>query len=170
MIRRLALASALFVAVGSAAPSMAVAGSNTSNLDISASVPSSCTISTVGLTFDSYSYASGLDTDGVGTVSTNCTVNTTAVIKLDQGNNFATNSSNTAPLRRLKNTDTTNYLNYTLYQNSAKTTIWGDSTNTGVTLSGDGSDGPTTVYGRIPGGQSVPAGSYSDTVTATVTF
>lgn len=168
MMRRLALASALFVAVGSAAPSMAVAGSNTSNLEISASVPSSCTISTLGLTFDSYSYASGFPADGAGTVLTNCTRNTNAVITLDQGNNFATNSSNEAPLRRLKNTDTTNYLNYTLYQNSAMTTIWGNSTNTGVTSSNESTS--TGVYGRIPAGQNVPAGSYSDTVTATVTF
>lgn len=93
-----------------------------------------------------------------------------AVITLGQGSYRATNSSDTAPLRRLKNAMTTNYLNYNLYQNTGKTAIWGNSTNTGVNFTGNGSEQSTSVYGEIPLGQTAPSGDYTDTVTATVTF
>jgi spore coat protein U-like protein len=168
MMRRLALASALFVAVGSAAPSMAVADFNNSNLQISASVPNSCTISTTALNFGPYN--SGTVTSVTGTVSTNCTMNAVAVITLGQGFYSATGSSNEVPLRRLQNGASANYLNYNLYQNSGKTTIWGNSTSTGVTVTGTGTEESTSVYGEIPAGQSVPAGSYTDNVIATVTY
>jgi|LakMenE01Jun11ns_1017448.scaffolds.fasta_scaffold9950643_1 spore coat protein U-like protein len=168
MIRRFALASALFVAVGSAAPSMAVADFNNSNLQISASVPNSCTISTTALNFGPYN--SGTVTSVTGTVSTNCTMNAVAVITLGQGFYSATGSSLEEPLRRLQNGASANYLNYNLYQNSGKTTIWGNSTSTGVTVTGTGTEESTSVYGEIPAGQSVPAGSYTDNVIATVTY
>ena len=168
MMRRLALASALFVAVGSAAPSMAVAGTADSNFQISASVPSSCTISAYGMNFGAYSPTTGSRV--TGTVKTNCTSGASPVITLSQGFNPATGSSDTAPSRRLKNAGSDNYLSYTLYQDYEKTAIWGNSTSTGVTVTGNGSDKSTSVYGETPGGQSVPPGSYTDVVTATVTY
>ena len=168
MMRRLALASALFVAVGSAAPSMAVAGTASSVIDISASVPMNCTISAYGMNFGAYSPTTGSRV--TGTVKTNCTVNASAVITLSQGYYAATGTSDTAPLRRLGNADNTNHLSYTLYKDYEKTAIWGNSTSTGVTVTGNGTDKSTSVYGETPAGQTVPAGSYTDTVTATVTF
>ena len=168
MMRRLALASALFVAVGSAAPSMAVAGTATTNLQISSTVPTSCSISTTPLSFGIYN--SGLGTTGTGTVTTNCTVNTNVLITLGQGNNSATNSSDTAPLRRLKNGNA-NYFNYTLYLNSGMTAIWTNSTTNGyATVASSGTAQSTSVYGLIPQSQNVPAGDYSDSVIATVTY
>jgi spore coat protein U-like protein len=170
MIRRLALASALFVAVGSAAPSMAVADSNTSNLDISASVQNNCTISAAALSFGTYSPAASKSV--TGTVKTNCTVNANAVITLSQGNNSATGSSDELPLRRLKNGGSDNYLNYNLYKDNGKTMIWPNSDSNGNALGiyGYGTEQSTSVYGEIPAGQTAPAGDYSDTVTATVTY
>jgi len=170
MMRRLALASALFVAVGSAAPSMAVAGSNPSNLDISASVTNNCTISTAALDFGTYNPGTG--TSVTGTVTTNCTVNAIALITLDQGFNPATGSSNEVPLRRLKNGGSNNYLSYNLYKDDAKTMTWGNSTSnsSAAGIFGNGAEKSTTVYGKIPAGQNVPSGSYTDTVTATVTY
>ena len=168
MIRRFALASALFVAVGSAAPSMAAEGSSTSSIDMSVSVSNNCTISTPSLDFGTYNPAASKNV--TGTVKTNCTVAANAVITLDQGSYRATNSSDTAPLRRLKNNGSNHYLSYTLYQNSGKTTIWGNSTGTGVNVLGNGSEQSASVYGEIPTGQTVPAGYYLDVVTATVTY
>jgi spore coat protein U-like protein len=169
MMRRLALASALFVAVGSAAPSMAVAGTASSNIQISSSVANSCTISAAALNFGSYNQTTASLV--TGTVTTNCTSGASATITLNQGNNPVLNSNDEAPLRRLSNTaDAANSLNYTLYQNSGRTNVWGNSTNTGVTVIGTSSNVSTSVYGVIPAGQNVPAGSYTDTVTATVTY
>ncbi|MDB9448177.1 hypothetical protein [Anabaena sp. CS-542/02] len=52
MIRRFALASAILIAAGSAAPAMA--DTATSNINLSATVPVSCTISTSRLAFGAY--------------------------------------------------------------------------------------------------------------------
>jgi spore coat protein U-like protein len=103
-------------------------------------------------------------------VKTNCTLAANAVITLGQGNNSATNSYNEIPLRRLRNGGSNYYLSYYLYQNSGKTTIWGNSTDTAVTVTGTGIDKSTSVYGVIPAGQSIPSGSYTDTVTALVMY
>jgi spore coat protein U-like protein len=69
-------------------------------------------------------------------------------------------------------------LQYNLYTDSARMTVWGDGSGGSQTLSdsvtivllgGTSNDHP--VYGRIPRGQtSLPPGAYSDTVTVTVTY
>lgn len=60
---------------------------------------------------------------------------------------------------------------YQLYSNAAYTTNWGNTVGSD-TVPGTGSGGPVvlTVYGRVPP-QATPApGTYSDTVTVTVTY
>ncbi|MBS3027993.1 MAG: spore coat U domain-containing protein [Dolichospermum sp. DET66] len=162
MMRRLALASALFVAVGSAAPSMAVADTATSNLSISSNVPSNCTISTSALNFGSYDPGTGSSV--TGTVTTNCTVLANAVITLSLGV-YPEQSQ-----RRLKHSYADFHLNYALYQDNQKTTTWGNSSSTGVDITGEGFDKSKSVYGVIPAGQTVASGNYYDTVVATITF
>ena len=173
MMRRLALASALFVAVGSAAPSMAVADTATTDIGISASVPNNCTISTSSVSFDTYdpidvNAISGSALYGTGLVRTTCTRGASATITLSQGNNADNGSTDASPSRRLA--AGANRLNYYLYRNSGRTTVWGNTTGTGLAPTADGTAQDSTVYGQIPAGQNVPAGSYSDTVTATVTY
>jgi spore coat protein U-like protein len=66
-----------------------------------------------------------------------------------------------------------NLLNYNLYTTTARTTVWGNGTaGTGVLAgTGTGIVQAVTVYGRVASGQtSVPAGSYVDTVSVTVTY
>ncbi|KCZ59657.1 hypothetical protein HY30_13710 [Hyphomonas chukchiensis] len=69
-------------------------------------------------------------------------------------------------------TDGSNTLSYNLYTNSGYGTVWGDGTggSSDVTGTGSGSVQDLTVYGRMPAGQGEPAGDYSDTVTATITY
>ena len=171
MMRRLALASALFVAVGSAAPSMAVAGSATSNLDISASVPANCTISTAAVTFGNYDPILTNKTQaltGSGTVIATCTASTGATIKLGQGSNPSSTSSDGNPIRSLAFNGYK--LGYYLYQDSNRTTIWGNTAGTGLAYTGNGSSANLSVYGKIPEDQQVPAGSYTDIVLATILY
>lgn len=71
-------------------------------------------------------------------------------------------------------------LDYNLYIDSGYASVWGNGTGGSQTvtqaLAGSllGNCQPSvtnhTVYGRIPGSQNVPAGSYSDAITVTVTF
>ncbi len=61
--------------------------------------------------------------------------------------------------------------NYALFSDSAYSVNWGQTPGTD-TVAGNGSGSATqiTVYGQIAAGQYVTPGSYSDTVTATVSY
>jgi spore coat protein U-like protein len=62
-------------------------------------------------------------------------------------------------------------INYSLYTDSGRTTVWGNTigTNT-VAGTGSGSSQGLTVFGRIPP-QTTPApATYSDSIIATVTY
>ena len=88
---------------------------------------------------------------------------------MGQGSNANTGSTDAAPIRRLKDGGT-DYLSYQLYSDNGYSTVWGNTAGTSVAHTGTGTQTALTVYGSIAAGQSVPAGSYSDTVVATVTF
>lgn len=104
------------------------------------------------------------DLDSTNTVTVTCTDGTDYDIGLDAG----TGSGATVATRKL--TSSGNTLDYTLYQDAPRTTVWGDTVSTD-TVSGTASALPAihTVYGRIGNGQNVPGGVYSDTITITVT-
>lgn len=72
-----------------------------------------------------------------------------------------------------------NHLNYDLYTNSTRTTIWGDGTGSTQVVADSltvpalfgTSNKDNTVYGRIPGSQSTTrTGSYNDSITVTITY
>ena len=58
---------------------------------------------------------------------------------------------------------------YSIYREAARTTVWGTGTDATVAGVGSGAAQTLTAYGRMPV-QNVPAGTYSDSVTVTVTF
>jgi spore coat protein U-like protein len=148
------------------------AGTATSNLSVTTSVAANCTITTSAVGFGAYdpvvtNNASALQ--GTGTVTVTCTSGSAGTITLGQGISANTGSSDTAPLRRMLS-GTTNYLSYSLYSDTGRTTVWGNTAGTGVVRTGTGAADAVTVYGSVAPGQNVPAGSYTDTVVATVTF
>ncbi|MBD2131755.1 spore coat protein U domain-containing protein [Sphaerospermopsis sp. FACHB-1094] len=168
MIRRFALASAILITAGYAAPAMA--GTATSDINVSATVISNCSISTTPLAFGDYDPLVTHATthlDATATVTTTCSNGRGTYIRLGQGANAATGSTNVSPGRRLKNSGN-GYINYNIYQNSARTTNWGNTVDTSPNVTGTGSAQVTTIYGRIPAGQAADATTYSDTVVATV--
>lgn len=146
----------------------ASAATATANLSVSATVTNNCTISTAALAFGSYDPVAAnasTDLDGTGTVVVACTKGSTATIGLGLG----ANASGTT--RRMTD-GSSNFLNYELYQDSSRSTVWSD-TGAGL-LSPVAAPSKAarnfTVYGRVASNQDVPAGSYSDTVVATVNF
>lgn len=149
----------------------ALAGTDTSNLAVSATVTASCTIdASAGLAFGNYDPVVTNRTDNLdetGTISTTCTNGSTAVVTLNQGANPGADSSDAQPARRMV-AGTTNFLSYSLYTNEDHSTVW-DNVN-GNPVTGDGTAVSTTVYGSIPAGQNVAAATYNDTVLATITF
>jgi spore coat protein U-like protein len=61
-------------------------------------------------------------------------------------------------------------LGYNLYRNAARTEVWGDGTPGTFTVLGQRGTRTLAIYGRIFPGQPAAAGSYADTVVATLDF
>ena len=62
-------------------------------------------------------------------------------------------------------------LNYALYQDVGRATLWGQTIGTDtVAGTGSGATQTLTVYGRIPALQGSAAGAYTDTITVTLTY
>jgi len=162
-----AAVSGMALAIATFAPA-ASAATATENLGVSATVANNCTISTSAVAFGAYdpvgAHASA-NLDGTGTVTVACTKGASATIGLGLGANASGST------RRMTD-GSSNYLTYELYQDAGRTTVWSDS--------GSGLLSPAaapsvaarnfTVYGRVASSQDVPAGTYSDTVVATVNF
>jgi spore coat protein U-like protein len=165
----LVLASAGLTVISS--DSSVVAATATANLPVSVVVGNNCTITSTAVTFPNYdpivTHATNPDDSTAGAVTVTCTKGTVANIGLGLGANANVNQ------RRMKDGGT-NYINYELYQNVGRTTVWGNASGSWFTptpaAAPDKNPRTFTVYGRIPGNQDVPAGTYNDTVVATVNF
>lgn len=130
---------------------------------VAITVLSSCTIAVSNLTFGNYS-VSALNVNT--SVNVTCTNSTPYKVGLDAGSGTGA----TVSLRKLTS-GASNTLNYSLYQDAAKTIVWGKTAGTD-TVSGTGTGYPQsiTVYGNIPANQVAAYGAYSDTIVATVYF
>jgi spore coat protein U domain-containing protein, fimbrial subunit CupE1/2/3/6 len=127
-----------------------------------------CTITTTAVSFGSYNVFAGSADDATGQITYRCTTPRPPVvtIHLDKGG-----SPSFSPRQMRRGSET---LNYNLYLDSTRSTIWGDGT--GGTQTYSRANPPifqnvsVSVFGRIPAGQDVSAGTYSATVTATIFF
>jgi spore coat protein U-like protein len=149
------------------------AGSASANLAVSASVANNCTISTTAVSFGTYDPLSAVDTDSTGSVTITCTKGTSATIALDTG-------AHASGATRRMDDGSGNVLSYELYHpanlnpgaGAAYTTVWGAAGGNLFAPAAAPSKASRTftVSGRIAAGQDVAAGSYTDTVQATVNF
>lgn len=134
----------------------------------SADVPGLCTISTAtDLDFGSNPGTLASNHDSTSAISMACRLRSAWNVGLNNGINAS------GSVRRMRLNATSNYVNYELYRDSGRTARWGHTINTD-TYSGtsNATTSTLTVYGRVPGSpvQSVPAGTYNDIVTVTVTY
>jgi spore coat protein U-like protein len=161
--RWLAAGAALLLVVGLAAP--AAAASATANLSVSATVIATCTIQDATLNFGNYDPLSAVATDGSATLTYRCTRGTSPTIGLALGGNAS------GTTRRMKDAGT-NYLTYELYKEGTRINVWGNSGTDLVSPGATASSGnqSVSVYGRVTASQDVPAGTYTDTVVATINF
>jgi spore coat protein U domain-containing protein, fimbrial subunit CupE1/2/3/6 len=168
MFLGMAGAAAAVALVFTAFSAPASAATATANLSVSATVTNNCTISTGALGFGSYDPVvanASTNLDGTGTVSVACTKGTTATVGLGLGSNASGST------RRMSDGGG-NFLTYELYQDSGHTTVWGNA-GAGLLSPAAAPSKATrnfTVYGQVASNQDVLAGSYSDTVVATVNF
>ncbi len=159
--RRLAAALTLVLAASGAAT--ARAASETATLTASVEVVSTCTVSDAELDFGTYVAGQQADLEASAVIEVaECPV-ASVRIELDGG------GSGNVRKRQLRDGQG-NTLAYQLYADAGMRTVFGEGRN-GRTLQLDAQGaGRVHVYGRIPGGQVVPEGSYSDTVRITMSF
>jgi spore coat protein U-like protein len=120
-----------------------------------------CSISTSSVLFGNYD-AYGTFVDSAGNVRVGCLI-ANVTVDLSRGN---------APSFARYMVSGIEHLDYNLYLDAARTTIWGDNTGGSSHFSDfllfRNVDIP--IYGRIPAPQDVKAGVYADSITATVNF
>ena len=143
----------------------ATAETKFTTLLVQSSVAPNCRVAVSDLSFAAYDplvihASSGLDASAILTVT--CTKGISVNVLVNDG------SHESAGIRRMASGSQN--LSYELYRDASRSSRW--ERGNALALRAEGVFTPTRlgVYGRIPAGQVVPAGSYSDTVTATVDF
>lgn len=143
----------------------AAAATTTSTFTVQVAITASCTINSAAtLNFGTQGVLIA-NVDQTSTLQVQCTNTTPYNIGLNAG----TGSGATVAVRKL--TSGSNTVNYSLYSDSGRATVWGNTVGTDtVAGTGNGAAQSYTVYGRITA-QTTPApGTYTDTITVTVTY
>jgi spore coat protein U-like protein len=104
--------------------------------------------------------------DSTTALTIKCVPGVTATIALNNGANSANCSGG---YLTCMSDGASDYLNYGVYTDNTFATIW-DASHTVTYISTAIGTPLLKVNGRIPAGQSAPAGTYTDTITATATF
>lgn len=164
---KLAIATAIIAgAMGLSATSYAA--TDTSTMTVSTTVLMSCNISAGAMTFASYDPTVDADSNAEATIASTCTSGGAAVITMSQGLGGHSDSTDASPKRQM--TAGSEKLNYGLFSNSGRSTHWGNTSATGVSVTGTGTAQSLIAYGKITGLQQVSAVSFTDNVTVTVTY
>ena len=162
-----AAALAAWLALGGASVH---AGTATGSITVSATVVSSCIVSGATLNFGAAidPTSASVPIDSSTSITVVCTATTPYAVALNAGVNAggASNFGARAVKNGLKS------LGYQLYADALHTTVWGDGTSASATQPGvgTGSNQSLTVYGRLPSVTGAIPGTYTDTVTVTVTY
>ncbi len=165
---RLALAAG--ITAGSVDVGMAATATGT--MSVKVTITQTCSVSTSpAMTFTS---VGGLSTDkdtGTASISVTCSDGLPYKVGLDKGSG----ASATIASRKMTHTDGVSTINYSLYQDTARTRLFGDGTGGAAELvqaTGSGVAQSIPVYGRMfaAPGVTLAAGTYSDTVNITVVY
>jgi spore coat protein U-like protein len=129
-----------------------------------ATVAVACNVSATNINFGTVAALSSI-VDATGTITVQCSDDEGYSIGLNAG----TGAGATVTTRKM--TAGANTVNYTIYRNSTRTSIWGNTigSNT-VSSTGTGGNQNFTAYARIPVQATPPPTTYNDTITVTVTY
>lgn len=159
-ISRLAVALALILGTSTVG-----AATVQDQFDVTLTVENECTVNAGDLNFGTAGGQIDADIDATSTITVNCNPDAAYNVLLNAGTGTGSSVAD-----RYMN-DGANVVQYQLYRDAGRTQVWGETIGTD-TLSGtgNGADQSLTVYGRVLAGQSIPAGNYVSTVTATVDY
>jgi spore coat protein U-like protein len=164
---RLNKISLAIVAAGLTVAGSSLAATTSSTFQVTANVVAQCNISAANLGFGPVDPLGG-NVDASSALTVKCTKNSAYTVGLDAG----TTTGATIAARKMANG--VDIMNYNLYTDAARASVWGNTTGTWAsgTGAGMGTAQTLTVYGRVPTGQTnLAVGSYTETtITATVTY
>lgn len=126
-----------------------------------------CSISVTGVNFGAYNPLAANPNDSTGNVRYRCNRRDQVRISLSRGNAPTFNP------RQMRSGN--EVLNYNLYRDATRSSIWGDATGGTVVYVDPAPPGrnitvTVPIFGRISPGQDVAVGTYSDNITATANW
>lgn len=167
MINRAVLSLLIIVFSITLADSVHAAGVDTSPVGVGARVVASCMVETMPVDFGNYT---GVEQRAEGDIRVRCTAGAVYNITLDAG-------ANLIGLWRGITNGSGNRMNYGIFKLSNYTGLWGDNNydstygfGSSLADSSNGAWQSHPVYGKLFGGQSYSAGTFSDTVNVTVHY
>lgn len=128
---------------------------------VTAVVQATCTFSATNMIFGVYT---GVVLNAASALMITCTNGAAYTVGLSAG----TSSGATVTGRLLTGAGGVE-IGYSLFSDAARTVNWGLTSNT-VAGTGNGVVQAIPVYGRLPAGRYVKPGTYTDTITATITY
>jgi spore coat protein U-like protein len=139
-------------------------------LSLAGEAGAACTVSATGVTFGAYDVFVAAPLDSTGTVTVTCDQAPPPDVVIAIG---PSGTSGAFIPRQMRSASSPDRLNYNLFTNAGRSTVWGNGapgTST-VFLKNVPKNRPvvTTIYGRIPPGQDGSVGTYSDSLTVTIT-
>lgn len=132
---------------------------------VTAKVNAVCEVTSSDLAFGTYNPKASSPHQITTLIRATCTPGSSYQVGLNEG------TTPGATVNQRKMASGSNALNYQLYSDAGRVSIWGNTQGTDtVTGVGTGLSQDHTVFGAIPAAQGVPAGDYSDTITVRVYY
>jgi spore coat protein U-like protein len=143
----------------------AIALTTTSPLSVQMTIQAQCVINSVDAINFGTSGVINSNHDQTSTLKVQCTNSTAYDIELNKG----TTAGASIAQRKLINGSET--INYNLYTDPSRTSVWGETPNTDtVGATGNGAEQTYTIFARVSAQTTPSPNTYTDTVTVTVTY
>jgi spore coat protein U-like protein len=145
-------------------------GSSTGNFSVSTTVNQICRATSPTLDFGTYypiTANAATPLDSSTTITITCAFDQSLTLGFDQGANALASHCGASPQRCMSNGS--NYLNYNIYATTSDRSS-GSPWISPVPETISGGSATVSIYGRVPAGQDVSVGSYSDSIVATVYY
>ena len=143
------------------------AATATTTFAVTGTVVPTCSIAAAAMSFGaSIPNPINSNVDATSTVTATCSTGAAYTIAM----NLGTGTGATFASRKMRSG--ANQLNYTLFSDAGRSTVWGDGTAGSSLFNGNGTGAAQaiTVFGRILSPQTVPTGAYTDSIVVTITF